>query len=273
MLFCVDEYWRAAYLTEKVKDRLEATIVENGMSLKIVEVTAEEPIDNFIDRIESSSAEFIVGTPFLANLVTAAAPVFTERRFIVLYGGSITPQPNIQRLAVDRTSAFHRAGSFLTAHTDWFEDQTGEKPRIMVISKSGNERRKREFMSFLDGYARRGDVTIHELAEADDSRHVIRLISEAAESLDVIVLFLSSMNTDVMRNAINSTDAVIITEGPVTDTPFAPRVAASIEEDWVEGLALAIDSRNPRITVPTNLEPGKALEIRSRELMRSFFDR
>ena len=71
-----------------------------------------------------------------------------------------------------------------------------------------------------------------------------------------MAVFLSSMNAEALQAVAGTEGAYVLTEGFAGPTPGSDRVVAVVEEDWIAAVADAVDSRSPRLVIPSSLVPG-----------------
>ena len=264
LLFFTDVYFDAA--DAELKNTIIETLTGSGVRAVYSVVPSGTSAETFIEIISRSEARFVSATPLLANLVASAAPVFRDRRFVVLYSEGLVAQENIQRLASDRTNAYFRAGQLAVRLI--VETKTSvELGRALVLAFVGNEARRRELETFVEGFNSLRDELgvvlpnpeIREFGSTNDARGAARIVPET-KNYSLVFISLSSMNSDVITAIDNISSLPIITEGPLESVPGSDSVVAVIEEDWISALVGAIDSRNPRIPIPTLLLRGPAFD-------------
>ena len=148
-LFFTDVYFESA--EGELKKKIADAFTGSGIRVVYSIVPSGTLADSFIETISESEARFVSATPLLANLVAAAAPVFRDRRFVVLYSERLVAQENIQRLASDRTNAYFRAGQLAVRLIE--ETKTSDElGRALVLAFVGNEARQRELETFVEGF-------------------------------------------------------------------------------------------------------------------------
>ena len=261
LLFFADVYFDT--VETELDQALSDSLDDIGIRVIYRTITPGTSADSFIEMISQSDARFISASPLLANLVAAAAPVFRDRRFVVPYSDGLVAQDNIQRLASDRTNAFFRAGQLAVNILD---ESTDELRRLLVLAFVGDETRRRELETFIEGFESVRDEVgqlpnpdIREYGSTDDARGAARVAGET-ENYSLVIVSLASMNTDVISAIVSTGSVPIITEGPLESVPGVDSVVAVIQEDWIGALVTALDSRNPRIPIPARLLPGPALK-------------
>ena len=264
VLFIADRYFDAA--ETDLEQSLSRELAGTGLQISYSVVESNLSPDRFIEIIAGSQANFVVAPPFMAHFVASAAPVYRDRRFIVIFGDSIAPQENIQRLASDRTAAYHLAGRLSASLLGGGALADGEGG-VLVLARTGSASRKRELETLLDGFrSRRGDLgvvipdpDVREFSDTNDARGAVRAASSSAGRYSLLIVSLGSMNADVLA-VVPATEVSVITEGPLVSLPPIDSIVAVIEENWRSALKTAVDSRNPRLVIPSTLVPGRGLE-------------
>ncbi len=261
LLFLTDTLFESAFLDEGANGQLVSTTTSLGIELDRLTVDRNVSSETFIDTLAETKAKFVVVTPFLADLAASAAPVYRDRRFIVLYGAELSPQENIQRLAPDRSTAFHAAGAFSARLLRYFSEQGVDPVRILVLAYVADPRRARELDTFLAGYEKTADLglstpEVRRFSTLQEGRSVARTMASSWSDYELVLVALSTMNADVLSSLSKSDGTYVITEGFGRDLPAEERIVAVIVEDWIGAIAEAIESRNPRVVIPSRLVPG-----------------
>jgi hypothetical protein len=268
-LFLSTPYFEAAFPDSRAT--ASSRLSDIGLDFQAEIVEPELSSDSFMTFLNRTTAEFIFATPFLADKIASAAPVFRDRRFLVLYADQLTSQENIQRLATDRSASYHAAGRLAAAFlADAYEREgsdDGVKMLILVLTDS--DRRQREFDTFIEGYSAEiegfdGDADIEEpvielYTDRREGRNASRLVNNSADEYRLVFASLGAMNVEVM-NAAGETGVAIITESIGVAPVGGVNVIAYINEDWLSGIEMAIESRNPRVVIPSTLEIGPGSE-------------
>jgi len=281
LLLASDTYFASAFLDTTRRERLEDVADELRVRYSLRILPPDTPADQLIEMLNASDAAFVITTPFFAGLAAAAAPVFRDRRFIVLYGGALAAQENIQRIATDRSSAYADAGAFVARLSRYLAVTSGEPARVFVVAYTGDERRVRELETFLAGYGGQRSAGVEGLEESGgisdearaiplldpsvkrfgslaEGRVVAREMTDALDEYDIFVVSTGSMNAEALSVVDGAETAYVVTERFGGPLPAENRIVAVVEEDWVAAIGLAVDSRNPRVVIPSDLRPGPA---------------
>ena len=208
LLVCADTYFDSAFLTDDARSQLAKAMTGLGVRFDLRSLDPNTDAQSFLEVLGKRNSEFVVLTPFLADLAAAAAPVYRDRRFIVLYGDQISPQENIQRIVTDRSSAFFDAGRFAARLARYVGETAPHGGRVIVVAYDGDDRRKRELTTFLDGFEQGaggaalgglGEPEVRRFSSLQDGRAAARLVRDSSEEFDVMAVFLSSMNAEALQ--------------------------------------------------------------------------